>query len=501
MRMRSGYVFIVIVLAFVTAAATPFINGYFFQDSYLNLITALNVGHPFQLHVIDYKRGWLSSDARLELIFTPPPAMKIDADKVGRISDALKKVTITQHITHGPFVKYLPENIWHFSRALINTTLHIEKSAEDFLLGAKASGGIVQIQTYVTYHNLYKNSFQIPAIAIKNNEKAELLWTGAKGTLDATIANNFITELKSNFTWGDSNLHDKTSTFSSLPTTLALNINCASPDALCIANNKFSLPGMASNDPDATFKLTDFTINLNESLTNRNSYNSDLIILLNRYESPSFTLSPLSVKISIKNVNADVLTKLKSQYNDAKNSILQGNDYKSEYLVFLAQVNLALPGIIKPTSSIAEEINVKTSYGDISSNAKLSWPDNTPLPKSSAELGKASMELNIRVAATLVNEWLKKSDEYAGAKTAKSTQPLQNLLVDKMISNKNLSPDVSNIKTDNLPRKDKMQFDELVAKGFIKHDQDDYTISITYENTVLKVNGIVIPLKNHHEDN
>jgi hypothetical protein len=499
MRMRSGYVFIVIVLALVTAAA-PFINGYFFQDSYLNLITALNVGHPFQLHVIDYKRGWFSADARLELIFTPSPTMKMDADKAAKISDALKNLTITQHITHGPFVKYPPDNTWHFSRALINTTLHIEKSAEDFLLGAKATDGIMQIQTYVSYDNLYKNSFQIPAITIHNDQKAKLSWTGAKGTLDATIANNFITQLTSDFTWGESNLLDKTSTVSSLPTTLSINIDCASADALCITHNKFSLPGISSTDPDANFKLTDLTINLHESLTHQNSFSSDLVVLLNKYESPNFTLSPLSVKISIKDLNADVLTKLKSQYNDAKNSILQGNDYKSEYFVFLAQVNLALPGIIKPTTSIAEEIQMKTSYGDISSNAKLSWPENTPLPKSSADLSKANIELNIRVAATLVNAWLKKSAEYDEGKTKKSYQPLQNLLVNKMITNKNLSSDVSAIKTDNLPEKNKMRFDELVAKGFIKHDQDDYTISITYENTVLKVNGILIPLKNLPED-
>jgi uncharacterized protein YdgA (DUF945 family) len=499
MRMKSGYVFIVIALALVIVT-TPFINGYFFKDSYLNLITALNSGHPFQLHVIDYKRSWFSTDTRLELIFTPSPAMNIDADKANKISAILKKLIITQHITHGPFVKYSPDNTWHFSRALINTTLHISKSAEDFLLGSKAANGIMQIQTYVSYDNLYRNTFQIPAIVITNDQKVILSWKGATGTLDAKIANNFITRLKSDFTWGDGNIQDKSENFSSLATTLSLDINCASPDSLCISNNKFNLPGITSSYPGENFKLTDLIVNANESLTNQNNYNNNLVILLNKFESPHFTLSQLSAKIFIKDLNADVLTKLKGLYNNAKDAIMQGSDYKSEYVVFLAQVNLALPGMIKPTSSISEEIQMKTSYGDIASDAKLYWPENTPPPKTSADLSKANLELNIRVATTLVNAWLKKFEEYDDTKMKPSSQPLQNLLVNKLITDKNLLPAANTVKTEKLPGKNKMKFDALVAKGLIKHEQDDYTISITYENSVLKVNGILIPLKTGQRD-
>jgi hypothetical protein len=81
-----------------------------------------------------------------------------------------------------------------------------------------------------------------------------------------------------------------------------------------------------------------------------------------------------------------------------------------------------------------------------------------------------------------------------------SSQPLQNLLVNKLITDKNLLPAANTVKTEKLPGKNKMKFDALVAKGLIKHEQDDYTISITYENSVLKVNGILIPLKTGQRD-
>jgi hypothetical protein len=40
----------------------------------------------------------------------------------------------------------------------------------------------------------------------------------------------------------------------------------------------------------------------------------------------------------------------------------------------------------------------------------------------------------------------------------------------------------------------KQQLDAMIKQGFIKQDQDDYILSVVYENGTMKVNGVVIPL-------
>ncbi len=499
MHIKLKYlIFLVVIVCAVVMA--PLINGYFFKNSYLSLMTALNDDNPIKITVTDYQRGWFSSEVKLELIIQSAETMKLNADQVNKVTEAFKKVIITQHIAHGPCVNDSVDNAWKFTRALIDTTVHVPRLVEDVLLGDSAPKGVMQVHTSVSYDNLYRSHIRVPTMAVDKTEKGKGSWAGINGILDIKIVNNYITLLKSDFTLGAVNFQVGTESFLLQPIALQSEIHCDSPATLCSSNGKMAMPGLVSNMRDSHFQLSDLTFISISGMNSKNAFNSAFTIGLTKFEMPNFTMGPVNINISVRDLSVESLAKLKERANEARQDIRQGGDATAEGLLFLAQANLELPHLITPDTVFSQDVSIKTSYGDFKLQGQFSWPTNMPLPRKATDFQKANMHVNLRASTSLVDMWLKMLDAKAADKKIVS-EPITPALTQfpnmldaakaKQIAH-SIAPNPA------INNENRMKFDETIKNGFVIQDKDDYVTSITYENNVLKVNGIVVPLPPTH---
>jgi hypothetical protein len=132
---------------------------------------------------------------------------------------------------------------------------------------------------------------------------------------------------------------------------------------------------------------------------------------LSRYETPDYFLGPMQFKFTLNNMNADELKKLVDISRQASANMSSGEDVHANELMLLAQYNDVLPHLIRANSTLTQSAAIKTSYGNATEHAKVFWPPKTPLPVSSTDLAKASVNLSARAATSLVDQVINMIDE------------------------------------------------------------------------------------------
>jgi uncharacterized protein YdgA (DUF945 family) len=486
-----------VVFFSVVLVSVPFINGYFFKKSYLRLMAASN--SPVQLSVVEYHLGWFSSEAKL--------AISVDATKINRIrkksyqemsdnlNDLSKKILIEQHISHGPFVKNPATNTWEYDRALIVTNIHIPKKQEDLLL--KSANGIMQITTYVSYDNLYRHYVHMPIISVSKDGQAKLTWDGINGEVDTQVADNTVTALTSDLKLGALGAGNDTRSITMGNILLKGHINCPLTSALCEGASDFSFPSFIAHTPDANFDLSLLKMTNQYGLTNNNTYDYHWDFTLARLLLPKASIGPVNFEITVKNLNPEGLAKLKNAYTQMNQAVREGSDYDAESLLFVAHLNADFPSVVAPTTAISEKLTVESSYGNLGINADYSWPAGMPLPKSSMEIVKGSnLHVSFHVSATLMEQWIKLLDE---EKAKRSTALALRSAVSQPGGVTVAAPlPVANPASPNVVSDTRKNVDKAIQKGFLIKDADGYSGVITFEASVLKINDIVVPLKDLH---
>jgi uncharacterized protein YdgA (DUF945 family) len=544
MRTNVRYV-VVLVIIVVSIAVIPFVNGYLFKNSYINLVNSSDA-----LKITEYHLGWFSSDVKLSFKDTVPVS--------DPASEVLQEGTIIQHIVHGPFAKNPMDGSRKYARALIISEGHASKEAEGIFLGPLASHGIFQATTYVSYNGLYSSRIETPIFSFSAGGLGKFVWQGMKGLIDVVINNNVVNGIKSDMVVGPVSIQMGPNSFTTQSMTIQGEQTCPPTALLCSGRGTIAIPDIRSNFPQAIFKITNFNFACNSGVNERNTYDSDITITMNKLEVPDYTIGPVNIKIVTTDINTDALKKIKDIY-EKRNSSIQ-ND------VMLGQYNNELSALILPTTTVTENASVKTSFGDFSSDAKFSWPANTPLPKNINELTKANVKINLRIAIPLVDQVIKKMDEQLAAKTPpkvlvpvvdpsdmmkieldkwvlekKITDDTRKLILEledqhfdpdifkvsmnKLIADKVLPEDqgrqlemqyakafttdadatlmsstsdtAGNVTNSNTPAlnnetENQKKLNELIKLGYIVQDKNDYVTVLTYENGVMKANGIVV---------
>ncbi len=175
----------IIVIAII-AAVTPYIDGYFFHQNYINLIEHFNAENRMKLTVENYQRGWLHSYATLSV-------------PTGDASTS--KVFLQQTISHGPLVYSGVTKGYTFAMANIESVANSNDKVVTFL-GNPGPKGLANIQTLARFGEQYINHISIFPISINYPGFGKFAWQGLESDISFQVKKEQIKNIKTNTTLG-----------------------------------------------------------------------------------------------------------------------------------------------------------------------------------------------------------------------------------------------------------------------------------------------------------
>jgi hypothetical protein len=108
----------------------------------------------------------------------------------------------------------------------------------------------------------------------------------------------------------------------------------------------------------------------------------------------------------------------------------------------------------------------------------------------------SNLHVSFHVSATLMEQWIKLLDE---EKAKRSTALALRSAVSQPGGVTVAAPlPVANPASPNVVSDTRKNVDKAIQKGFLIKDADGYSGVITFEASVLKINDIVVPLKDLH---
>jgi uncharacterized protein YdgA (DUF945 family) len=408
---RIGYVIIFVFIIGALAGATPWVDGYLFQKDYQADIAAINSTGNIQIKITEYNLGWLSSDIKLSLAF---PTLA-QASPTPQSSVPTPIVTIDQHITHGPLINDPNQGRWVFALALIQSNLHLPN--ENKVIAKDATQGVLQADALVDFNGKYTTQIQTPVFSM-NNGAGKLSWQGLKGTLTADVQNHVVVDAQSDLQFAPFLVTSDYGSFSLQEMKWQAERACQQP-SLCGGSSTVAIANMDAQGMGSHFKVGSINLETKYGPSGSNQYDNSLDLAISKVNASVMSYADYSVdkatlKITSSHLNGAAVEQLLQKVRS--DSDMNANTNPSARM---DAFNALLPPLVTPDTTIATDVAMNTSVGDLTSQGKMSWPKNTALPKTMAELGKGlNVNIETRVSVSLVDEVIKVLDGEAPATPA-----------------------------------------------------------------------------------
>ena len=529
--MRQMIGMLVLCGVIILALLAPAIDGYTAKQNYLNLIAALNQQNGGKFKVVSYQLGWGSSDAKTNISLDP--------------NDPTKVITVVQHIQHGPLLHDSYSGKWSVGQALIQSSIILPDPINTFLLGAQgATTGIFQSNTLVTFNDEFISSVSVPAINVQAPNGTQINWQGMTGTTYMQVANKKMGHIQAKLNFTPISFQNAAATFS--VDNLALQYE-AMPDAYGLLDGSYS-----AATPSINFTSTKGNLSL-ANLNIGDTFNVDAKNLFNNLTQISFenlligdlTINSTSVKLGQNNLSPQGIIDYVNTVSRLRNSPDNMDP---------ATLQDAVLHIFTPTTMFSENILINTPTGNVVSDGKVSWAGGL---KTLEDMGKtANFVFNLRVSISLVNHILDVAaqKEVTAIQAAPDTSNLAEgeaavdnqidawtkqdvislsvgIRLKDLVKTRLAAKDFNRNVDDFVLRKDvpkevaeplkmayaqinwakkpaapqaplapnsrvgriKNNLQDLLQKGYVKQDKEDYVVSVTQDNGVLKINGLSAP--------
>lgn len=365
--------------------ATPFIEGMLFKQHYLNLVSAINNSKQgLTLQVLDYHVGWLNSTANVSIHFDIPHSTQ----------SSPHSLILIQRIAHGPFLRDPLSGNRIFAEAVIQSQLYLDEKSAKLLFGNGTPSSIMQINTIASFQGHFHNQFQTLSFSITSPRGIKLNWQGLRGTVSMDVIHAYVATLKDDITIGKFSLEDETHAFSVANMAAHHHANC-DEDSLCSGSGDASITEIAYKaHPHNNLQIANIISNYDGKNIN-NLYTTSFQITLNNLVTADYTVNLANLKFNIANLNTPAIKKFLNSIKNSDN-------------IAPADISRQLLDILNPQTIVSADTTITTSLGNLTSTAKLFWPENAPLPKNPVELAqKVNFQITIRASRTLIEQVIK----------------------------------------------------------------------------------------------
>jgi uncharacterized protein YdgA (DUF945 family) len=382
MRIRDIFI-IVFILSLV--AIIPLADGYLVKKNYLAFIKNFNSeNHHLHVKVMEYSLGWLGSSVRLQI-------EPINALPTTKVNPALMKMTIDQHVTHGPYLHEQVTDSWTFSLAEVQS--YISFPAQFTTLFVKQGDqSDLRADTLISFFGNSATHIIVPVYIAQNlSGISKVTWNGLVGDINVGVVDNHLHQIQANFVIGAVMLQSESGSLVTSEVNVAYD-SAYQSIGLWSGKHKMQVPSVTMTDNNGQRLLIN-GLNL-ESIfgaDKNNLYNSQLNVAMNNLTVSDLSVAPSSIKLAVNHLNAKAMIDLLHTLSAKK---LQRE-----------QVEIILPTLIMADTTLDEAVNLNTSVGRFHSQGQIYWPQNIELPKTVENVStNVKFKLDIQVSVALVNK-------------------------------------------------------------------------------------------------
>lgn len=495
--MRKLSILIVILILMGLVGATPYVAGYQFKKNFLEVMESFSQNKNLKWEVVEYKQGWLSSDAQIRITVPMKTGSRLAAGSDDKDSALIE--TIDSHILHGPLIKDPNTNQYGLAMAGIQSkiSLHIPGASLD-----SNHSPLAQVNTLVDFKNHWHNELLQTPLTLSFPELGKFSFQGSTGKIDFDYNDGLLDHL---------NIATESKGLVFIPqTTVAIQeidldslsyTSQASQEApgQWIGDSKLVLPKLSIKKADNSIIAVQ-NIELTHSAKNPEPrlFGFKVRLAIKNIQTANEilpSLGPLQLDFAVNNLNAEGLQKLSAFLREPHNKPLSPEDRETYLKLVLSTIT--------PSSSFTETLSTSTALGDLKNDANISWKgdQSTALTQESLMTGVKAI-LNIHAASTLVDKLIAARDEETAQKTATSpdtsgtSTPAQNPKDSPKPATTNISASaaVNAVSTppapeNNAPPTFRQTFDGWIQQGYISKEGDTYVVSLVFEKGATTVNG------------
>jgi hypothetical protein len=543
MRIKSFLSLVFVLLVLVGIAIVPWIDGMMVKRHYENFISAfaLQADKRVKIKIVEYHQGWLTSQAKISVTTSIdniglPPAPNQQAASAYFIPT----IILDQTITHGPLVRNPVTDQYSLGLASIESNVRLPATIEALFLGNQAgtSNGVVTLRALMTFGGDYLTQVRIPVFNISIPGVGQFVWQGLNGSINYYTKGNEIAKIKTDIVVGAIESRSEMGSLVSKEATIKSDMG-SDVSGLWDGFSALSIPEFTVVTPNGVFSIKNVNLTNTFNIVAKGFYSAKLQLAIGQLSMPMFSIDQSSMNLSSENINADALAKILTELSN-----YHSGEMTQQQVIHY--INL-VPSLITPTSLGQNNVLINTSNGKLTMSGQVSW---SAAVKTIDDMVKnLHAKEDIRISVALVNQIIDMTMQGEAVVEQNLNAPTeQNLLkqitflgdsnrldlsvgiqlkdlvqahvdavvfaksVDQFVKLKQLDPSVAEqLKSQYVLVKNnagqapapiqpklspadaaKQQIAELIKKGYIQQDKDDYITTLTLEQGKLKANGVEV---------
>lgn len=434
-----------------------------------------------------YHRGWFTSTAQFKWnVHLPEHAVTDSNGQTTQVPAQDYSVDMPLNIHHGPII--FADSTVKFGMGFASTKIAMPKQFEDqfnTLFAVESTRPQVDLSVFVSYLNRSRFDSNVPPFKlIDKNGSGQLEWLGLDSSV--TLSSN-LKHISGNLKLQGINMlkGDTKATIGKIVGKYKIHKDSI---GLYTGKMKFSFPSFLVSENNKTiFQLQSFDTEVSSDIST-GLFSSFFQVSLEKIMAADKTYGPGSLKVALKNLDADSLLKISAEVNKSQ----QGTEQERQQALFAL-----MPELPKLFSKGAEfdisELSFVVPEGTIQGNMHIALPkDNAANPFDMIK--KVAGEGRLQLPAAVVKSMLQNSVRHQLMRK----QALDHAIADKLHQAQTNAAQTTPAPKAATPPADieqqiqiqsEQKLSALVQAGVFVTSDSDYVTELKFEHGQLSVNG------------
>lgn len=394
---RSDIFFVLLVLILVVGIGLiPYIDGYLFKRDFLNLIASLNQQNRSHLNieVMEYHLGWLKSKAKFRITYTDKEWNRY----------IMPGIIINDVISHGPLVFDQIQNKFGVAYATLQASGDIPLQWRNYSLN-KNTQDFFQSYSRVNFDNSWDQQFQISPLNIPDLGiiRIQPSATHFKFTMDQGRVQeiNSVSNIGSIAIETDVNVPNQKIQLITIQPFSIQHLMSRQANDLWNTKNQTAIPAINVQMLDGSSAMLNQVSMMTSKTYNADNFTSNVDLTIKNVILPSYSVisnvSTLHFTFALNNFSAqglkDYMTFMRS--TDIKQLVLENQT---------SQLASVIGRVLTPQSIATSTLNLNSSLGTFSLQAKAFWPSHAAVTTFNDLLANTDTDITIRAAIPLVEK-------------------------------------------------------------------------------------------------
>ncbi len=399
--MRKIIVSIVLIVLFILVFG-PLAAGFGFQASYRNLLAFYNSQKNIQVTIVNYQRGWMSSDITL--------SVEVDNNQLQNLLEMFNitlnnpnkhyQFLVHQHVQHGPIIYFPLENASGiFGLAAIQSKLIMQPDTTSiFLLLGMSHATVKSAEDFVTFAGSFFNHLEISGLKLVDPV------SHIQFQLNNVVSNVWIhpkqKSVNGDVKFSQFSIHDSDDVLEIDKINVQFN-QYLNQYGLWLGTHTILMPEILFQEMSSeSLLIKNFNLS-GQSAEKTGNVSGDRQLDIAEISYDNQTIGPIHLILSAYKLNAKAIQNLLNAYQEVMQN---GEEYQGQ---LRKKITMFLPDIIIPgTGFKLDQFNLTAPKGQLKINADVTWPEkNFSAPDNLREIVMtADAKARLHISKELMNQ-------------------------------------------------------------------------------------------------